>query len=169
MANRHRGERFGGAVLDGRERTLCLTLGALAELEAALRGATTWWRWRGASRRANFRRAISANIIGCGLRGAGEAGERRRGRGDAGGGRRGGFARIAAELIRVTFGAGGEEREGENPPPRAEPLGWDAVMAVWVWGVAAVAAGFLGDDAEGICGGDAGGVAEKESAGARGV
>ena len=33
MANRHRGEI--SATLDGRERTLCLTLGALAELEAA--------------------------------------------------------------------------------------------------------------------------------------
>ena len=33
MANRHRGEI--AATIGGRERTLCLTLGALAELEAA--------------------------------------------------------------------------------------------------------------------------------------
>ncbi len=33
MANRHRGEI--AATIDGKERVLCLTLGALAELEAA--------------------------------------------------------------------------------------------------------------------------------------
>ena len=34
MANIHRGEI--AAVIDGEEKTLCLTLGALAELEARL-------------------------------------------------------------------------------------------------------------------------------------
>jgi hypothetical protein len=55
MANRHRGEIE--AVLDGRPRTLCLTLGALAELEAAF-GAQDLWRWRRASRMGGCRRGI---------------------------------------------------------------------------------------------------------------
>jgi hypothetical protein len=65
-----------------------------------------------------------ARIIGCGLRGAGEAvGDdevvaMRTDRGAAG------FARIAAELIRVTFGGdGGEERERENPPQAGQRTG----------------------------------------------
>ena len=55
MANRHRGEI---AVLDGRERTLCLTLGALAELEASF-GAEDLVALAGGSRAEGFRRATS--------------------------------------------------------------------------------------------------------------
>jgi hypothetical protein len=113
MANRHRGEI--AAVLDGRERTLCLTLGALAELEAAF-GVDDLVALAGKFEGGKLSARDIARIIGCGLRGAG--GEVRddevaamRAEGGAAG-----FAGIAAELIRVTFGVeGGEEREGENP------------------------------------------------------
>ena len=111
MANRHRGEI--SAVLDGRERTLCLTLGALAELEASF-GAEDLVALAGRFESGKLSARDIAKIIGCGLRGAGDAVRddevfAMRAEGDAAG-----FAKIAAELIRVTFG--GEEREGENPP-----------------------------------------------------
>ncbi|MHA1523452.1 MAG: gene transfer agent family protein [Alphaproteobacteria bacterium] len=69
MANRHRGEIT--AMLGGRARTLCLTLGALAELETALGGedmlalATRFEAGR-------LRAADAIAILGAGLRGAGE-------------------------------------------------------------------------------------------------
>jgi hypothetical protein len=112
MANRHRGEI--SAELDGRERTLCLTLGALAELEVAfgvddLVGLAS--RFEGGKLSAGD----IAKIIGCGLRGAGETvsdDDVAAMRTDGGAA---GFAKIAAELIRATFGGGGEEREHQNP------------------------------------------------------
>ena len=69
MVNRHRGEV--GAVLDGRPRVLVLTLGALAELEAAFGVGDL------AGLAARFERGrLSAHdlsrILGAGLRGAGE-------------------------------------------------------------------------------------------------
>jgi Phage tail tube protein, GTA-gp10 len=114
MANRHRGEI--AATLDGRERTLCLTLGALAELEAAFDvDDLVALASRFESGRLSARDIV--RIIGCGLRGAGESfgdDEVAAMRTDGGAA---GFATIAAELIRATFGAeGGEEREGANPP-----------------------------------------------------
>ena len=69
-ANRHRGEIE--AVLDGRRRTLCLTLGALAELEAAF----------GAENLAELAARFSAGgltgrdliaLVAVGLRGGGHA------------------------------------------------------------------------------------------------
>lgn len=114
MANRHRGEV--SAVLDGRERTLVLTLGALAELEASF-GVDDLLALAGRFESGKLSARDIVHIIGCGLRGAGgdvsddEVGAMRTEGGAAG------FARIAAELIRVTFGGeGGEEREGQNPP-----------------------------------------------------
>src|SRR4051812_8650445 len=116
MANRHRGEI--AAVLDGRERTLCLTLGALAELEASF-AAEDLVALAGRFESGRLSARDIAQIIGCGLRGAGDDVRddevmRMQAEGGAAG-----FARIAAELIRVTFGGdGGEEREGENPPQK---------------------------------------------------
>jgi Phage tail tube protein, GTA-gp10 len=121
MANRHRGEI--SATLDGRERTLCLTLGALAELEAAF-GADDLVALASRFESGRLSARDIVRIIGCGLRGAGESvgdDEVAAMRMDGGAA---GFATIAAELIRVTFGGdeGGEEREGENPPePNRSP------------------------------------------------
>ena len=104
MANRHRGEIE--AELDGRPHTLCLTLGALAELEAAF-GAEdlSALAARFGEGRLSARDAI--RILGAGLRGAGESiddhqvAAMRTQHGAAG------FAAIVSELLGATFGGGG--------------------------------------------------------------
>ncbi|MET4632358.1 gene transfer agent family protein [Kaistia defluvii] len=104
MANRHRGEIE--AELDGRPHTLCLTLGALAELEAAF-GAEdlSALAARFGEGRLSARDAI--RILGAGLRGAGESiddhqvAAMRAPNGAAG------FAAIVSELLDATFGGGG--------------------------------------------------------------
>jgi hypothetical protein len=100
MANRHRGEI--DAELGGRVRTLVLTLGALAELEAAF-GATDLVALaeRFSSGRPTARDLI--RIIGAGLRGAGEAVSDDEVAAMTAPGGAPGFARIAAELIAATF------------------------------------------------------------------
>ncbi|MYZ50466.1 GTA-gp10 family protein, partial [Propylenella binzhouense] len=70
MANRHRGEV--DAVLDGRRHTLCLTLGALAELEASYAAddlIALAARFEGG--RLSARDLI--RVVGAGLRGGGAA------------------------------------------------------------------------------------------------
>jgi hypothetical protein len=127
MANRHRGEI--SAVLDGRERTLCLTLGALAELEAAF-GADDLVALASRFESGRLSSRDIVRIIGCGLRGAGESvGDDAVAAMRTDGGAAG-FARIAADLIRATFagdeGTGdesAEEREGGNPPPPSRSTG----------------------------------------------
>lgn len=100
MVNLHRGEIE--AVLDGRPYRLCLTLGALAELEAAfgdedmLALATRFEKGRISARDC-------VRIIGAGLRGAGhevgnDAVARMAGEGGAAG-----FVEIVARLLNATF------------------------------------------------------------------
>ncbi|MBB3769808.1 hypothetical protein FHS55_000394 [Angulomicrobium tetraedrale] len=110
MANRHRGEI--SAELDGRVRTLVLTLGALAELEDAFAaGDLVALTERFGSGRLAARDAI--RIIAAGLRGAGEGvSEEDVARMTTPGGAAG-FARIVGELITATFGAA----EGAPPDP----------------------------------------------------
>lgn len=68
MANVKRGEA--AAILDGKPHTLCLTLGALAELETALGGEDILAiARRFEAGRITAREAIA--VIGAGLRGAG--------------------------------------------------------------------------------------------------
>lgn len=101
MANRHRGEIE--AELDGRRWTLCLTLGALAELEAAYDGADLMAlaeRFESGRMRASD----AVRIIAAGLRGAGheisdEAVAAFRVEGGAAG-----YVAIVARLLRATFG-----------------------------------------------------------------
>lgn len=108
--NRRRGEVE--ALFDGVPRRLCLTLGALAELEDAFAaddlGALVE---RFGSGRLSAR--DMTRIIGAGLRGAGEAI-------DDGGvghltveGGAAGYARICAELLTATFGT---SEPGAQPP-----------------------------------------------------
>jgi hypothetical protein len=101
MANRHRGEI--DAELSGRRRTLVLTLGALAELEAAF-GADDLAALaeRFGSGRLSARDLI--RIIAAGLRGAGEAVTDDEVAAITSAGGVSGFVRIAAELIAATFG-----------------------------------------------------------------
>jgi hypothetical protein len=100
MANKHRGEI--AAELGGRQRTLVLTLGALAELETAF-GADDLMALaeRFGSGRVSARDLI--RIIGAGLRGAGEAIADDDVSAMTAEGGVAGFVRIAAELIAVTF------------------------------------------------------------------
>ncbi|MFV2093453.1 MAG: gene transfer agent family protein [Hyphomicrobiales bacterium] len=69
MANKHRGEI--SAELGGRVRSLCLTLGALAELEAAL-GDEDMLALATRFEAGRLRAADAIAILGAGLRGAGE-------------------------------------------------------------------------------------------------
>jgi hypothetical protein len=118
MANRRRGEV--SAWLDGRERVLCLTLGALAELEDALgAGDIVALAERFEAGRLSAR--DMTKVLGAGLRGAGEAvtdAEVAAMRAEGGAA---GYARIVADLLRATFGGDtegesrAEARRAENP------------------------------------------------------
>lgn len=107
-ANGRRGEIE--AELDGRPRRLCLTLGALAELEAAFAASDL------SALVARFSTGkLSATdmirVIGAGLRGAGETiDDNEVGRMAVAGGAAG-YAAIVADLLTATFGAG----QRENP------------------------------------------------------
>ena len=101
MANAHRGEI--AAIIDGEEKVLCLTLGALAELEARLGGGDLMGLGeRFASGRVSARDLIV--ILGAGLRGGGNAvTDDDLARMAVEGGLRG-AAETAARLLRATFG-----------------------------------------------------------------
>lgn len=103
MANLHRGEIE--AVLDGQPMVLCLTLGALAELEAAFGDEDMLaLANRLSSGRLSARDAI--RILGAGLRGAGNDvvdADVARLKADGGAA---GFVEVVARLLTATFGAG---------------------------------------------------------------
>lgn len=101
MANAQRGEIE--AVFEGERRVLCLTLGALAELEARLgAGDLVGLSERFASGRVTARDLTA--IIGAGLRGGGNAiTDDDLARMSIEGGLKG-AAEIAARLLRATFG-----------------------------------------------------------------
>ncbi|MCU0955089.1 MAG: gene transfer agent family protein [Hyphomicrobium sp.] len=118
MANLHRGEIE--ALLDGKPYRLCLTLGALAELEAAfgdedmLALATRFENGRISARDC-------VRIIGAGLRGAGhEVANDGVARMAIEGGAAG-YVEIVARLLKATFagqpaGSAKAETEGERGP-----------------------------------------------------
>lgn len=101
MANPQRGEIC--AVIEGEEKVLCLTLGALAELEARLSaGDLVGLGERFASGRVSARDLTA--ILGAGLRGGGNAvTDDDLARWHIEGGLKG-AAEIAARLLRATFG-----------------------------------------------------------------
>lgn len=100
MPNIHRGEI--AAEIGGRRRTLVLTLGALAELEAAFGAADlVALAERFGAGRLSARDLV--RIIGAGLRGAGEAVSDDEVAAMPADGGAGGYVRIAAELIAATF------------------------------------------------------------------
>jgi hypothetical protein len=116
MANTHRGEIE--ARLDGKTFRLCLTLQALAELEAAfgeqdmLALATRFESGRLSARDCQ-------RIIGAGLRGAGyEIADADVGAMSADGGAAG-FIDMVARLLRATFGA--DEHEGRRASAEEAP------------------------------------------------
>ena len=110
MAYRQRGEI--AAELGGKTYTLCLTLGALAELESAfattnIAGLAARFESGGLSARDLLR------IIGCGLRGAGHALSDDEAASLPVTGGLHGYVAIAADLIGATFGA---PEAAPNPP-----------------------------------------------------
>lgn len=113
-ANRHRGEIE--AVFDGERRVLCLTLGALAELEMAFAvDSLTGLAERFSSGRLKADDLI--RIIGAGLRGGGNLLSDEDVAGMAVADGLAGFARIAAELLQATFGAGADTQNPPGPHP----------------------------------------------------
>jgi len=114
MANRHRGEI--DAELGGRRLTLCLTLGALAELEAAF-GADdlSALASRFSSGRLSARDAI--RILGAGLRGGGNALSDEEVAALTAEGGLAGHLRVVANLLAATFGSSDAgEGSGESRP-----------------------------------------------------
>lgn len=102
MPNRHRGEIE--AEIGGARRTLVLTLGALAELEAAF-GANDMVALAERFGAGRLKARDLIRIIGAGLRGAGDAvSDDEVARMEISGGAPG-YARTAADLIAATFGA----------------------------------------------------------------
>jgi hypothetical protein len=113
MANRHRGEIE--AELGGKRRTLCLTLGALAELETAF-GAEDLAALaeRFGHGRISARDAI--RVIGAGLRGAGEKITDEEVASLVSANAAAGYVQIVVELLSATFGVT-EQKTSQNPPP----------------------------------------------------
>ncbi|MEP0511121.1 gene transfer agent family protein [Aurantimonas sp. NFXS3] len=112
--NRHRGEV--PAIIDGRERTLCLTLGALAELEDAFAADSL----AGLAERFGSGRLSARDltrILAAGLRGGGadvseaEVATMRIDGGAAG------AATVAAQLLAAAFGPPDGEPERAPPNP----------------------------------------------------
>jgi hypothetical protein len=122
MANRHRGEI--DARLDGKAYRLCLTLGALAELESAF-GDADMLALAERFEKGRLSARDCQRIIGAGLRGAGyEIEDDAVGAMQAEGGAAG-FVDIVARLLAATFGAPGNGSEGEQPASgegRGEPV-----------------------------------------------
>lgn len=113
MANTKRGEI--DAQLDGETYTLCLTLGALAELESGL-GVhdLVALAERFEARRLSARDIL--RIIGCGLRGAGhKVSDEDVAQMKVSGGLAG-YVQIAADLLAATFGDEPEPHALANPP-----------------------------------------------------
>ncbi|MEI9803793.1 MAG: gene transfer agent family protein [Pseudolabrys sp.] len=101
MANRYRGEI--DAELGGAKRKLVLTLGALAELEAAF-GADDLMALTERFATGRMKAFDLTRIIGAGLRGAGESVSDDEVAAMAVDGGAQGYVRIAAALIQATFG-----------------------------------------------------------------
>lgn len=109
-ANARRGEIE--AELDGRPQRLCLTLGALAELEQAFAAedlAALVERFSA----GRFSARDLARVIGAGLRGAGSDASDEAVLAMPTPGGATGYATIVTKLLEATFGGGGQ---GQNPP-----------------------------------------------------
>lgn len=117
MVNRRRGEVE--AVLDGRTWTLCLTLGALAELEAAL-AAHDLMGLAARFEEGKLSAPDAVKIIGAGLRGAGnDIDDEQVARMKAEGGAAG-YVAIVAELLSATFGGEGAPADVPSRLPQGE-------------------------------------------------
>ena len=116
MANRHRGEIE--AQIDGESRRLCLTLGALAELETAFGAGNLVTLARRFESGQLSARDIQL-IIASGLRGGGHAVTDADVAAMTFPGGLSGAIRIAVDLVSATFGTGSDDRA--NPPVPQDP------------------------------------------------
>ncbi len=115
MANRHRGEIQ--AVLDGKTYRLCLTLGALAELEGAY-GDQDMLAIAERFETGQLKACDAIRIIGAGLRGAGyDINDEAVAAMNIDGGAAG-YVRTVANLLNATFPA---DSSGDDTPD--EPVG----------------------------------------------
>lgn len=115
--NRHRGEI--AARLDDEIRLLCLTLGALAELETAF-GVANLADLAERFETGKLSAGDIIKIVGAGLRGAGNIATDEDVAQMSTEGGVAGFARIAAELLWATFGGAASDLEQQtetNPQP----------------------------------------------------
>jgi hypothetical protein len=114
MTNRRRGEIE--AEFDGKRFTLCLTLGALAQLESGL-GVSDLVALaeRFEARRLSARDIL--RIIGCGLRGAGHALSDEDVANMKVNGGLAAYVKIAADLLAATFGEDPPTQAGAANPP----------------------------------------------------
>lgn len=111
-ANRRRGEI--AATLDGKSYRLCLTLGALAELETSF-GVHDLNALLARFGKGRLSATDMTRIIGAGLRAAGHDiadGDVSRLHHEDG---VAGFARIVTDLLAATFGSAGEQETPSNP------------------------------------------------------
>lgn len=114
MANRHRGEIE--AELGGRRFTLCLTLGALAELESAF-GATDLSALATRFAEGRFAARDVLTVITAGLRGAGhDLTEEEVSRLATPGGAAG-YVAILGALLAATFGTADDNASDVSPNP----------------------------------------------------
>jgi hypothetical protein len=120
MPNLHRGEIE--ACLDGRPHRLCLTLGALAELESAF-GDTDMLALAERFQSGRLSARDAQLIIGAGLRGAGhDIPDAAVAHMQADGGAAG-FVGIVARLLAATFGGSGAGPGGPDPITSASAEG----------------------------------------------
>jgi hypothetical protein len=127
MANRYRGEI--DARLDGNDYKLCLTLGALAELESAF-GDTDMLALAERFERGRLAARDCVRIIGAGLRGAGydiADGAVAQMKAEAGAA---GFVDIVARLLGATFGSTSAVETGDNPSVSGDPPGEGRARAI---------------------------------------
>ena len=110
--NRRRGEV--AATLDGRSFRLCLTLGALAELEDAF-AADDLGELVGRFSHGKLSALDMIRIIGAGLRGGGHTVSDDDVRGMQAENGATGFAAIVAELLTATFGSAETGSSTQNP------------------------------------------------------
>lgn len=122
MANVHRGDVT--AVLGGLERTLRLTLGALAELEAAF-GAEDLGDLARRFAAGKLRAIDAIRVIAAGLRGAGTPVTDEEVAAMETPGGAAGYVDIVARVIAAAFGGAAGEGGAERPLERA-PAGPDA-------------------------------------------
>ncbi len=112
MPNKHRGEIE--ARLDGQSMTLCLTLGALAELEAAF-GEADMLALATRFESGRISAGDCVRVIGAGLRGAGhQIRDENVARMKTDGGVAG-FVAIVADLLQATFGGNAQHAEPTGP------------------------------------------------------